>query len=165
MEGSKSIRAISPEPAELIARAHAMITTLAQRSLRQKERRGILPETVAEMHAAGFFRVLQPERWGGYEMDLGTFYDIEIALGEGDMSTGWTYGVLGVVSWVLGVFDDRAAQEVWGRDTSVLICSSTMPAARLTTQTKLGPARTSLSVPPHGVERFNGQPGCPPDGL
>ena len=132
MEGSKSIRAISPEPAELIARAHAMITTLAQRSLRQKERRGILPETVAEMHAAGFFRVLQPERWGGYEMDLGTFYDIEIALGEGDMSTGWTYGVLGVVSWVLGVFDDRAAQEVWGRDTSVLICSSTMPAGKAT---------------------------------
>ena len=132
MEGSKSIRAISPEPAELIARAHAMITTLAQRSLRQKERRGILPETVAEMHAAGFFRVLQPERWGGYEMDLGTFYDIETALGEGDMSTGWTYGVLGVVSWVLGVFDDRAAQEVWGRDTSVLICSSTMPAGKAT---------------------------------
>ena len=109
-----------------------MITTLAQRSLGQKERRGILPETVAEMHAAGFFRVLQPKRWGGYEMDLGTFYDIETALGEGDMSTGWTYGVLGVVSWVLGVFDDRAAQEVWGRDTSVLICSSTMPAGKAT---------------------------------
>ena len=75
MEGSKSIRAVTPEPAELIARAHAMITTLARRSLRQKESRGILPETIAEMQAAGFFRVLQPKRWGGYEMELGTFYD------------------------------------------------------------------------------------------
>ena len=132
MEGSKSARTISPEPAELVVRARALIPVLARRSLEQKQRRGILSETIAEMQAAGFFRVLQPRRWGGYEMDLGTFYDIEMALGEGDMSSGWTYGVLGVVSWFLGVMDDRAAQEVWGHDTTTLICSSTMPAGKAT---------------------------------
>jgi 3-hydroxy-9,10-secoandrosta-1,3,5(10)-triene-9,17-dione monooxygenase len=132
MEGSKSARTIAPEPAELVVRARALIPVLAGRSVEQKQRRGILPETIAEMQAAGFFRVLQPRRWGGYEMDLGTFYDIEMALGEGDMSSGWTYGVLGVVSWFLGVMDDRAAQEVWGHDTTTLICSSTMPAGRAT---------------------------------
>ena len=132
MEGSKSARTIAPEPAELVVRARALIPVLARRSLEQKQRRGILPEIIAEMQAAGFFRVLQPRRWGGYEMDLGTFYDIEMALGEGDMSSGWTYGVLGVVSWFLGVMDDRAAQEVWGHDTTTLICSSTMPAGKAT---------------------------------
>ena len=132
MEGSKSARTIAPEPADLVVRARALIPVLALRSLEQKQRRGILPETIAEMQAAGFFRVLQPRRWGGYEMDLGTFYDIEMALGEGDMSSGWTYGVLGVVSWFLGVMDDRAAQEVWGHDTTTLICSSTMPAGKAT---------------------------------
>jgi 3-hydroxy-9,10-secoandrosta-1,3,5(10)-triene-9,17-dione monooxygenase len=132
MEGSKSARTIAPEPAELVVRARALIPVLARRSLEQKQRRGILPETIAEMHAAGFFRVLQPRRWGGYEMDLGTFYDIEIALGAGDMSSGWTYGVLGVVSWFLGVMDDRSGQEVWGHDTTTLICSSTMPAGKAT---------------------------------
>ena len=130
MEGSKSIRTV--EPAELIARARAMIPTLAERALAQTQRRGILPETIAEMQAAGFFRVLQPKRWGGYEMELGTFYDIEIALSEGDMSTGWTYGVFGAVTWFLGLIDDRLAQEVWGRDPSVLGCSSTMPAGKAT---------------------------------
>jgi 3-hydroxy-9,10-secoandrosta-1,3,5(10)-triene-9,17-dione monooxygenase len=130
MEGSKSARTIAPEPAELVVRARALIPVLAGRSVEQKQRRGILPETIAEMQAAGFFRVLQPRRWGGYEMDLGTFYDIEMALGEGEMSSGWTYGVLGVVSWFLGVMDDRAAQEVWGHDTTTLICSSTMPAGK-----------------------------------
>jgi 3-hydroxy-9,10-secoandrosta-1,3,5(10)-triene-9,17-dione monooxygenase len=132
MEGSKSTRTTVPEPAELVARARALIPVLAGRSLEQKQRREILPETIAEMHAGGFFRVLQPRRWGGYEMDLGTFYDIEIALGAGDMSSGWTYGVLGVVSWFLGVMDDRSAQEVWGHDTTTLICSSTMPAGKAT---------------------------------
>ena len=132
MEGSKSARTIAPEPADLVVRARALIPVLARRSLEQKQRRGILPETIAEMQAAGFFRVLQPRRWGGYEMNLGTFYDIEMALSEGDMSSGWTYGVLGVVSWFLGVMDDRAAQEVWGHDTTTLICSSTMPAGKAT---------------------------------
>ena len=130
MEGSKGIRTV--EPAELIARARAMIPTLAGRALAQTQRRGILPETIAEMQAAGFFRVLQPKRWGGYEMKLGTFYDIEIALSEGDMSTGWTYGVFGAVTWFLGLIDDRLTQEVWGRDPSVLGCSSTMPAGKAT---------------------------------
>jgi 3-hydroxy-9,10-secoandrosta-1,3,5(10)-triene-9,17-dione monooxygenase len=128
MEGSRSTQIVAPEPAELIARARAMIPTLAQRARAQKERRSPLPEIIADLQAAGFFRVLQPARWGGYEMDLGTFYEIEIALSEGDMSAGWTYAVLGVVSWLLGLIDDRAAQEIWGRDPSVLICSSTMPA-------------------------------------
>jgi len=130
MEGSKGIRTV--EPAELIARARAMIPTLAERALSQTQRRGILPETIAEMQAAGFFRVLQPKRWGGYEMELGTFYDIEIALSEGDMSTGWTYGVFGAVTWFLGLIDDRLTQEVWGHDPSVLGCSSTMPAGKAT---------------------------------
>jgi 3-hydroxy-9,10-secoandrosta-1,3,5(10)-triene-9,17-dione monooxygenase len=130
MEGSSGIHPVAPEPAELIARARAMSPVLASRAREQQRKRSILPETIADMQAAGFFRVLQPARWGGYEMELGTFYDIEIALGEADMSTGWTYGVYGAVTWFLGLIDDRLAVEVWGRDPSVLACSSTMPAGK-----------------------------------
>ncbi len=125
-------RTIMPQPAELLARARSMIPDLARLSLAQKQRRGILPETIAQMREAGFLRVLQPRQWGGYEMDLNTFYAIEMVLSEGDMSTGWTYGVLGVVSWFLGLIDHRVAQEVWGDDPNVLICSSTMPAGKAT---------------------------------
>jgi 3-hydroxy-9,10-secoandrosta-1,3,5(10)-triene-9,17-dione monooxygenase len=106
---------MTPDPAELVAAARSMVPTLAGRSIEQKNRRGILPETIADMQAAGFFRVLQPKRWGGYEMDLNTFYDIEMALGEGDMSAGWAYGVLGVVSWFLGLIDDRVARKFGAR--------------------------------------------------
>jgi 3-hydroxy-9,10-secoandrosta-1,3,5(10)-triene-9,17-dione monooxygenase len=133
MGGSVSVQKMAPDSKDLVVRARLMIPTLAKRAIEQKNRRRILPETMAEMQAAGFFHVLQPKRWGGYEMDLGTFYDIEIALAEGDMSTGWTYGVLGVVSWFLGLIDGRVAQEVWGPNTGALICSSTMPAGKATT--------------------------------
>src|SRR5262245_50456487 len=132
MQASERIRGDAPEPAELIARARAMAPALTTRARAQQRLRTILPETIADMRAAGFFRVLQPMRWGGYEMDLGTFYDIEIALAEADMSTGWTYGVYGAVTWFLGLIDDRVAEEVWGRNPSILACSSTMPAGTAT---------------------------------
>jgi 3-hydroxy-9,10-secoandrosta-1,3,5(10)-triene-9,17-dione monooxygenase len=132
MEAVRDLRADAPEPAELIARARAMIPALARRSLEQRRKRGILPETIADLQREGFFRILQPRRRGGYELDAGTFYEVQIALAEGDMSTGWIFGVLGVHPWFLGFIDDRAAQEVWGRDPSVLICSSLMPAGQAT---------------------------------
>jgi 3-hydroxy-9,10-secoandrosta-1,3,5(10)-triene-9,17-dione monooxygenase len=117
-----------PAAAELIARARAMIPTLASRSLEARRARRIPDETIAEMRAAGFFRLLAPRRWGGYELDLNTFYEVELALAEGDMSTGWIYGVSGVHPWFMAVLDDRAAHEVWGEDAGALICSSLMPA-------------------------------------
>ena len=130
MEVVRDLSAATPHSAELIARARAMTPVLAKRSPEQRKRRQVLPETVAEMQQAGFFRVLQPRRWGGYEMDLHTFYDIQLALAEGDMSTAWIFGVLGVHPWFMALLDDRAAQEVWGADTSTLICSSLMPAGK-----------------------------------
>ena len=45
---------------------------------------------------------------------------------------GQIYGTLGAVSWFVGLIDDRTAQEVWGDDPNVLICSSTMPAGSAT---------------------------------
>jgi 3-hydroxy-9,10-secoandrosta-1,3,5(10)-triene-9,17-dione monooxygenase len=71
--------------------------------------------------------VLQPKRWGGYEMDPATYFEIQLALGEGCMSTAWVYGVVGVHPWLMGMFDDRAAQDVYGQDTATLISSSMMP--------------------------------------
>jgi 3-hydroxy-9,10-secoandrosta-1,3,5(10)-triene-9,17-dione monooxygenase len=132
MEPARHTVAAAPEPADIVARARALIPTLVERSREARRRRRIPDETIADMQHAGFFRVLQPKRWGGYEMDLHTFYDVELALGEGDMSTAWIYGVSGVHPWFMALLDDRAAQEVWGEDTSVLICSSLMPAGRAT---------------------------------
>ena len=47
-------------------------------------------------------------------------------------STGWVSSVLGVHPWQLGIFDDRAQQEVWGDDPSTLVSSSYAPMGRAT---------------------------------
>ena len=106
---TRHIATVAPDPTEIVARARAMIPTLAQRSLEGRRQRRIPDETIADMQHAGFFRVLQPKRWGGYEMELNTFYEIQLALAEGDMSTAWIYGVSGVHPWFMALLDDRDA--------------------------------------------------------
>jgi len=107
-----------------------MTPIIAGRAREARLRRRIPDDTIADMRDAGLFRVLQPKRWGGYEMDLSTFYEVQLALAQGDMSTGWIYGVCGVHPWFMAVLDEQAAEEVWGRDETTLICSSLMPAGR-----------------------------------
>jgi 3-hydroxy-9,10-secoandrosta-1,3,5(10)-triene-9,17-dione monooxygenase len=117
----------TPTPKELVTRARAMIPTLIERAPRQQAHRRILDETMAELKAAGFFRILQPKRYGGYELAPRTFFDVQIALAEGDVSVGWVFGILGVHSFHLALFDDRAAEDVWGTDSDALIASPYSP--------------------------------------
>jgi 3-hydroxy-9,10-secoandrosta-1,3,5(10)-triene-9,17-dione monooxygenase len=116
-----------PTTDEIIARARAMISTLMKRAPDGERERRLPKETIAEMQAAGLFKVLQPKRWGGYEMDMGTYYEVQMALGEGDMSVAWVYGVVGIHPWFVALLDERAEQEIWGQDNTTLICSSLMP--------------------------------------
>jgi 3-hydroxy-9,10-secoandrosta-1,3,5(10)-triene-9,17-dione monooxygenase len=127
MHVHQDVKTIAPAPSELIARARALIPTLAARAAKAEQDRRVPVETIADMQAAGLFRVFQPKRWGGYEMDPATYFEIQLALAEGCMSTGWVYGVVGLHPWLMGLFDDRATQEVWGTDDATLICSSLMP--------------------------------------
>jgi 3-hydroxy-9,10-secoandrosta-1,3,5(10)-triene-9,17-dione monooxygenase len=116
----------------LVESARLLVPCLIERGPRGDEDRRIPDETIAEMKAAGLFRALQPKRWGGLELDLRTFYDTLITLAEGDMSTAWVYGVLGVAPWVVALLDDRAAADVWSGDVSALVGLSLPPAGEVT---------------------------------
>ena len=87
---------LTPLALELIERARAMAPRLAERARAAEDAGLVQKETIAEMKAAGFFKVLQPKRWGGYEMDPRVFYSVQMALAEGCMATAWIYGVVGV---------------------------------------------------------------------
>jgi 3-hydroxy-9,10-secoandrosta-1,3,5(10)-triene-9,17-dione monooxygenase len=132
MYAAQNVGSLAPKPEELIARARAMIPVLRERAAAAERERRLPSETIADMQAAGFFRVLQPKRWGGYEIDMATCWEIQLALAEGDMSTAWVYGVVGLHPWLMALFDDRAAHDVWSRDNTTLVCSSLMTGATVT---------------------------------
>ena len=128
----KKVAAVeTPTPNELVERARRMIPALKGRAAKAVADRRISDETIAEMQDAGFFRILQPKRWGGYEMSPNVFFDVQKLLAEGCMSTGWVYGVVGCHPYELALFHDEAQHEVWGKDTSVLASSSYQPVGKV----------------------------------
>jgi 3-hydroxy-9,10-secoandrosta-1,3,5(10)-triene-9,17-dione monooxygenase len=117
---------------QLRDRAREMVPALRART-NETVALGRLPDaTIAEMQDAGFFRIMQPARYGGLELDPHDFFDVQMILAEGCMSTAWVLGVVAIHNWQLGLFDDQAQQDVWGDDDSTLISSSYMPVGKVT---------------------------------
>ena len=120
-----------PTPAELVARARALQPVLASRTKEADELRRLPDANVRDLREAGFFRILQPKRWGGYEMDPQVYFDVQMTLAEGCMSTAWVFGVVGCHNFQMALFDLRAQEEVWGQDNTVLVSSSYQPVGKV----------------------------------
>jgi 3-hydroxy-9,10-secoandrosta-1,3,5(10)-triene-9,17-dione monooxygenase len=116
---------------DLLARARALVPTLAERAARTDALRRLPDETVDDLREAGFFRMLQPERWGGLEVHPRTFFDVQRTLASACPATAWVLGVVGVHAWQLALFADEAQQDVWADDPSVRISSSYAPTGKI----------------------------------
>lgn len=116
---------------QLKERALAMLPALRARAMRTVAERCVPAQTIAEFHAAGFFRILQPKRWGGYEMHPNVFYEVQKIIARGCMSSGWVLGVVGGHPYQLALFPARAQEDVWGSDTTVLVSSSYQPVGKV----------------------------------
>lgn len=78
-------------PEEIIARAAAMREHLRAEQDATEQRTYYSPETHEMFKAAGFYRILQPRRFGGYEFSIETFYRVVMELARGCPSTGWCF--------------------------------------------------------------------------
>src|SRR3984893_6482334 len=117
--------------AAMIDRAKALIPQLRERAARTEELRRLPPETERDLHDAGLFRIVQPKRVGGYELDYVALVDCADVIGQADASVAWNFANLASHHWMLGMFDQRAQDEVWGKDVNTLIASSFIfPAGR-----------------------------------
>jgi 3-hydroxy-9,10-secoandrosta-1,3,5(10)-triene-9,17-dione monooxygenase len=115
----------------MVARARALIPQLRERASKTEELRRLPPETERDLHDTGLFRVVQPKRVGGSELDYVALVDCADALGQGDASVAWNFANLASHHWMLGMFDPRAQDAVWSKDANALIASSfVFPAGR-----------------------------------
>jgi 3-hydroxy-9,10-secoandrosta-1,3,5(10)-triene-9,17-dione monooxygenase len=121
----------SPRAQELLAAAQAMGPALRERRGQATRDQRVPDETVDEFTAAGFFKILQSEQWGGYAMDPQVFYSVGLEVAQHCPSSAWILGVIAVHNWQLALFDDQAAQDVWAEDPAVLISSSYAPVGKV----------------------------------
>jgi 3-hydroxy-9,10-secoandrosta-1,3,5(10)-triene-9,17-dione monooxygenase len=117
--------------AAVLDRARALVPTLRERALEAEALRRIPDATIADLHRAGLFRILQPARVGGGEFDYGLLIDVAAELGRGCGSTAWVFVNLAAHHWMLAMWPKAAQDAVWDRDPDALIASSLVfPAGR-----------------------------------
>ena len=112
---------------DVLADLQAGVAAIRSRASAAEEVCRIPDVTIKEMESAGFFRLLQPERYGGRAADPALFYECERVLARSCGSTGWVAGVLGINTWMLALYDPRAQDDVWGADPHARICCSIAP--------------------------------------
>lgn len=109
----------------------ALLPKFREREASTRQQRMLPAQSIAELKQAGYFRVLQPERYGGLELDPADFGRLVLMVAEHCAATGWVCGVIGIHPFQLALYDQRAQEEVWGDDPDTLVSSSYAPMGKV----------------------------------
>src|SRR5579863_10487884 len=133
----------TPTAAEMIGRARGMMATMRARAAKAEELRHIPDETHQDFIDAGFYRMLQPARYGGFELDYGTQTEVSVELAQGCASSGWIASITACHAWIAGMFPVEAQEHIWGDDSGTLIASAFQPPEQYTIERGTGGYRIS----------------------
>ena len=81
-------------------------------------------ETLRDFHDAKLFRVHQPKRVGGEELDFAAVVTYGAMLARACASTAWNWVNFAAHHMMLGMFPPQAQDEIWGASRDALIASS-----------------------------------------
>lgn len=104
-------------PEQMVARARDLRPLLLESQADTEERGTYSPEIHEKFREAGFYRVLQPRRFGGYEFDVPTYFRVVLELGRGDPGAAWCLALASAHSLpVAAHFEASAQAEFFGKD-------------------------------------------------
>jgi 3-hydroxy-9,10-secoandrosta-1,3,5(10)-triene-9,17-dione monooxygenase len=111
----------------LLERAREIAQMAAEQTQAIEQQRRLPDELMQALKDSGLLRILQPAHWGGYERDLRTFIEVATEISKGDTSTGWVYCILGIHNFWISYVEPQLQEEIWGKDSSVLMADSFAP--------------------------------------
>jgi alkylation response protein AidB-like acyl-CoA dehydrogenase len=114
-------------PADLLARASALVPELRVRRAEAEELRRVPPQSIEALKQAGLFRIFVPREYGGYEVSLRTAIDIYAEIGRGCASTSWAHMILATINLVVGLMSDQAQREVFGANPDARVAGVFVP--------------------------------------
>lgn len=132
-EPAKTARGVAPSTSreEMLGRAQDLIPALKERAMEAEKLRRLPEVTINEFHETGLWRLVQPARVGGGELDYALTVEVAEQLARGCGSTGWVFINLATHHWMLGMWPPEAQDAVWGENPDTLIATSLIyPAGR-----------------------------------
>jgi 3-hydroxy-9,10-secoandrosta-1,3,5(10)-triene-9,17-dione monooxygenase len=115
-------------PDAVIARAREMVPMLRAQQAECERAGRVLDSTNEQFVKAGFYRLVQPRRFGGYEFDIPTYHRVMIEIARGCPSSGWVLALTAGHPIILARFGERAQLEAYGRDGEFRAPATAAPA-------------------------------------
>lgn len=116
------------DPADLVQRAADLRPMIADRAAETERNRRVSSDIIDTVREQDFFRLFQPERFGGLEYDSATAMRCVIEWSSADASTGWVCALGMVHQWLIAQFPLQCQEDVWGDDAGAIACGSYAPA-------------------------------------
>jgi 3-hydroxy-9,10-secoandrosta-1,3,5(10)-triene-9,17-dione monooxygenase len=105
---------------ELVARARALAPMLAAHAAEAERLRKPVDAVIKALEEAEIFKLMVPRCYGGLELDLDTFFEVGVALGEGDASMAWVTNFYIEHNWIFCQFPAAFQQELFTGRSYVL---------------------------------------------
>lgn len=102
--------------AQALERVRELVPRLAARAQACEDLRRCPDQTIAELHASGLMRLMQPRRFGGSELGVEAVLDVTLEMARVCPSTTWVWLNLATHSWNLAQFELRAQEDVWNEN-------------------------------------------------
>ena len=119
-----------PELAELNARLVTFLPEIAARASATENACRVPEENIAALRSIGYFDIVKPAAFGGYEHDFAVLVDLNIELAKSCASTAWVAGLLAAHQWLVASFPEQAQRDVWDANPNALACGSYAPATK-----------------------------------
>ena len=101
-----------------------MLPALKARAAKAEQLRRVPDETIDDFHRAGLFRMFQPLRVGGYELDPSIYMDTCAEIAKACASSAWVLSNLAIHHHFMALWNKQAQDDVWSASPDTLIGSS-----------------------------------------
>ena len=116
--------ATQPTLDEILRRAEGLLPALRERAHEAETLRRLPDATVKDLYATGMMRLLQPRRYGGYEMDWAAHAEAARVIARACSSTAWVVAVVGAHAAILARMPKQCHDEVWGPNQDQIIATA-----------------------------------------
>jgi resorcinol 4-hydroxylase (FADH2) len=115
---------------QFFARAEALLPAIRAKAEDNERDRVVAPALIAAMREAGFFRVMAPKMFGGYEQHFELVLRMVLAFSSSCASTGWCAAAGIAHPALLAGFPIDAQREIWAEGPDEYVCGSYAPVGR-----------------------------------
>lgn len=122
----------TPTREDLVERARALARDVRARAAKAEFERKVSLRTAEEYTAAGLVRTLVPRRWGGYELDFLSAFDVCVEVSRADASTGWVTTFWTQHAYMIALLPEQAQEDVWTNGPDARVATSVAPRGTVT---------------------------------